>query len=702
MIPSLLRAEKRFIVWRHSDDGKKLPHDPKNPRGRAIDSTDERLWVDFETASKVVEAGGVDGLGFALGDGWAGIDLDDVRDPATGQLTAEAQAIVDALDTYWEVSPSGTGIKGFVKAWPAKNHTRAGLEVYGHSRYFTVTGLHLANTPDEPQSRADEVKALIDREFPSTNTRASSFVVPASSAQPAEIPGGTRNHQLFRLSCSMRRKGFDDDAIIAALLIENEKKCKPPVSRQEIERLVRSSLRYEPAPETEQDSDPTWSRDPETACRALNDTFTYIEGGGVMSMTVDDIGRRLPKFRPTAKFREYFNNRQVLLRIEQKKDAAVEITEPLGSFWLSWKHRHSAIGVGFYQPNHVPRGYVNLWRGHHVQPVPGDCSRFSDFVKSVICAGNTNTFNYVERWIARLLQRPWEPAETTLVLIGEEGTGKNVFGRAIAELILDHYFYADDIEDLVARFNEHLLGCVYMFADEITAHNRRAVEKLKAKITSPELKIEAKFGPKTQGKNLLHVIMATNDPEPFPMGGKSRRWVVLPVSELRREDFAYFTEITSWLRSGGYGHLLDHYLSVDLTGWNHREIPITDATRGIRLSSMPVRLQWFRAWLAERWQDRDTTNVDQEIVITKGNLRKHYTDYLDAIKDNGPRLDEARMTIFLRSEIGLRAEQVIDARSTKGHRERTYILPTLEEMVQCFAAKTGTEPVSQVTHQEAA
>ena len=78
----------------------------------------------------------------------------------------------------------------------------------------------------------------------------------------------------------------------------------------------------------------------------------------------------------------------------------------------------------------------------------------SESTRTVENVNPANTMRLVDALIARLLQAPWEPAETTLVLIGEEGTGKNVFGRAVAELILDHYFYADDIEDLVARFNE--------------------------------------------------------------------------------------------------------------------------------------------------------------------------------------------------------------------------------------------------------
>ena len=46
----------------------------------------------------------------------AGIDLDDCRDPETGEIASWAQQIVDALESYTEVSPSGRGLHILVKA----------------------------------------------------------------------------------------------------------------------------------------------------------------------------------------------------------------------------------------------------------------------------------------------------------------------------------------------------------------------------------------------------------------------------------------------------------------------------------------------------------------------------------------------------------------------------------------------------------
>ena len=48
-------------------------------------------------------AGRESGFVFTASDPYAGIDLDDCRDPETGEIASWAQQIVDALESYTEV-----------------------------------------------------------------------------------------------------------------------------------------------------------------------------------------------------------------------------------------------------------------------------------------------------------------------------------------------------------------------------------------------------------------------------------------------------------------------------------------------------------------------------------------------------------------------------------------------------------------------
>ncbi|HEV8045824.1 MAG TPA: hypothetical protein VGP38_11625, partial [Rubrobacter sp.] len=102
---------------------------------------------------------------------YVGVDLDDVRDPETGLLTPRAAEIVSRLDSYTEVSPSGTGAKLWVRAELERAWKKPGVEVYPHARYFATTGRTMPGSPLAVQSRQEELKALINEEFPTPDER---------------------------------------------------------------------------------------------------------------------------------------------------------------------------------------------------------------------------------------------------------------------------------------------------------------------------------------------------------------------------------------------------------------------------------------------------------------------------------------------------------------------------------------------------
>ena len=56
----------------------------------------------------------------------------------------------------------------------------------------------------------------------------------------------TRNNTLISLAGSMRRRGFDVEAIEAALHVKNRKDCKPPLPDGDISIIARSAGRYDP------------------------------------------------------------------------------------------------------------------------------------------------------------------------------------------------------------------------------------------------------------------------------------------------------------------------------------------------------------------------------------------------------------------------------------------------------------------------
>jgi len=58
------------------------------------------------------------------------------------------------------------------------------------------------------------------------------------------IPAGARNATLASIAGTMRRRGMSAKAIAAALQVENEERCRPPLSAEEVEQIAASIARY--------------------------------------------------------------------------------------------------------------------------------------------------------------------------------------------------------------------------------------------------------------------------------------------------------------------------------------------------------------------------------------------------------------------------------------------------------------------------
>ena len=147
-IPEALRGLARWIVWKvkKAETGKKPDKVPFRASGArsTASSTDPTTWGRYEAAKARFEQGGFLGVGFVLnGDGLVGVDLDKcVND---GMPDPAAMAIMAQIGCqYVELSPSGTGLRGFgfseVKSVAVGTINGISVELYADKRYLTVTG----------------------------------------------------------------------------------------------------------------------------------------------------------------------------------------------------------------------------------------------------------------------------------------------------------------------------------------------------------------------------------------------------------------------------------------------------------------------------------------------------------------------------------------------------------------------------------
>jgi len=164
-----IRDLRQWLCWRSEERDSKPTKIPYSPiTGERASSTSPETWASYEEAVRAWKEVGYSGIGFVftLEDDLCGVDLDGCLDPVTGEIEPWAWTIIEELDSYTEVSPSGTGIHIIVRAALPEDRNRKGrFEAYDRGRYFTVTGKHRAGTPQTIESRQEGLQSVVRRVF---------------------------------------------------------------------------------------------------------------------------------------------------------------------------------------------------------------------------------------------------------------------------------------------------------------------------------------------------------------------------------------------------------------------------------------------------------------------------------------------------------------------------------------------------------
>lgn len=166
-IPAALRDRPQWLVWRFEKkpDAKKpakMPYyaDGGRRQGAQGSDVDRKQLMTCEAAYAAAQRSEMDGIGFAFlpGDGLIGIDLDAVIDADTGEISDRAAKIVEACDSYTELSPSGRGlhiiVEGETESFKSND---IGVEVFCGRQFFTFTGRPWAGTPADVRQIDDTV-----------------------------------------------------------------------------------------------------------------------------------------------------------------------------------------------------------------------------------------------------------------------------------------------------------------------------------------------------------------------------------------------------------------------------------------------------------------------------------------------------------------------------------------------------------------
>ena len=228
-IPQELRDRAQWVLWLYEwkdDRWTKVPYQARAVGKVRASVSEPKTWTSFGAALSIYQICEYDGIGFVLtqGDPIIGVDLDKcIGDD--GLIAGWAQEIVVALPTYWEVSPSGKGLRGILKGALPPGRRRAGaIEIYDSARFLTITGKWLPGASTTIAELPADIEALHTRIFAKTTPDKESAIhqTALSDDEVIRLASLAKNADRFRLLWDGDISGYasasEADAALCAML----------------------------------------------------------------------------------------------------------------------------------------------------------------------------------------------------------------------------------------------------------------------------------------------------------------------------------------------------------------------------------------------------------------------------------------------------------------------------------------------------
>lgn len=394
----------------------------------------------------------------------------------------------------------------------------------------------------------------------------------------------SRSESLFACACGLVRCGVPDDVIFSILTDESfgiaesvvEHKRPEKYALRQIERAHEDAI------------DPM--------LRTLNEKHAVIgDMGGKCRIISEVFDHAMKRHKISRQSFEDFKNRYRHIKVQVGDDGKGNpILKQAGAWWTDHPNRRQFETIVFAPGHEVPEAY-NLWKGFAVDAIPGDRHlSYLEHLHKNVCSGSKELYDYMVGWMARAVQNPDSPGEVAIVLRGKRGTGKSFFVKAFGNLFGRHFLQVSDSKHLVGSFNAHLRDCVVLFGDEaFYAGDKKHESILKTLITEEVIVVEGKGVDAEAAPNYTHIIMASNEDWVVPAGPEERRYLVIDVGADRMQDRNYFKAMRAELDAGGSENLLHFLMTYDLSEYEVRAVPKTQALQDQKLLSLSPEQQWW-------------------------------------------------------------------------------------------------------------
>ena len=269
--------------------------------------------------------------------------------------------------------------------------------------------------------------------------------------------------------------------------------------------------------------------------------------------------------------------------------------------WLVDPTKREYLKLVFKPKLEPPPGCFNLFRGFANVPCAGDYSPFQVALR--IVSGNEQAvFDYIENWLAHIIQKPSIKTKVAIVVQGEQGVGKDTFWDAVGVGLFGREYYLNTKtpeNDIFAKFNARASRKLLVKFEEANFQtNKENADRLKGLITSTHGHIEKKGHDPIELEDFTNIVMTTNNEIPVVIEDTDRRFMMVKASSERLGDTAFWDDLRPKLADPAVCSAYHAYLlNKDLTGfvpWDQKTVPKTQLYKDVKQSFIPYHARFFQ------------------------------------------------------------------------------------------------------------
>jgi hypothetical protein len=175
-------------------------------------------------------------------------------------------------------------------------------------------------------------------------------------------------------------------------------------------------------------------------------------------------------------------------------------------------------------------------------------------------------------WKAQQVQHPGKKSEVGIILSGPQGAGKTIEPLWYVESVLGRNvaLQTGEVQSILGKHSTSLQNKVLCLLDEANYDALKPyTDVIKNLMTGPTLDLNPKNKDAYTTRNLVNLLLTTNNDKSVYLEAGDRRWVVLELNDSRKGDTAYFDELGENLNDTTARAFYQYLMKFDLSNYGN-------------------------------------------------------------------------------------------------------------------------------------